>query len=341
MKGLFSVFSSLSLSGKCSLYLLIGLFFVSTFAEFVANEKPLFLSCTSGVYWPLFSLPSDSELGGFLPISADFQSPATQKYIQSECFAIHAPIAYSEQTIDRFLDQPPPTAPSKQHLLGTDDQGRDVLARTIYGTRTSLFFALSLTLISSILGTMVGFWQAYKGGLVDLVGQRIVEVWSSLPVLFILIIISSILVMNFWVLLLAMIVFEWTALVYLVRVEVLKVKNSDFVLTARAIGASDWHISTQHILPNSLIVITTLLPFLFSGNITALTALDFLGFGLPPGEASLGDLVNQAKNNIGAPWIGLSVITALALILISLVIFGHSLREALDNKLKSVHKLVQ
>ena len=212
MKSLLNTFSSLSLSGRCSLYLLLGLFVVSSAAEFVANEKPLFLSCTGGVHWPVFTVPADSELGGFLPIAADFQSPATKNFIATDCFSIQAPIPYSEGTIDRFLESPPPTAPSSNHLLGTDDQGRDVLARAIYGTRTSLFFALSLTLISSVLGVMVGFWQAYKGGLVDLVGQRIVEVWSSLPVLFILIILSSILVMNFWVLLLAMIVFEWTAL---------------------------------------------------------------------------------------------------------------------------------
>lgn len=315
-----------------SFLLFLILFILSLFAELLANDKPIFISYEQQWYWPGLKNYPETTFGGFFESPTDYSDPAIQDLILAKGYIIWAPIPYSYDTHIADLNNPAPTAPDSKNLLGTDDQARDVLARVIYGFRISVVFALLLGLSSSILGVMVGAVQGYYGGKIDLIGQRFIEVWSGLPALFLLIILSGIVKPNFWWLLGIMLLFSWTQLVDVVRAEFLRGRNLDYVRAAKALGVSDRLIMWRHILPNAMVATLTLMPFILAGAIGSLTALDFLGFGLPPGSPSLGELVAQAKANLHAPWLALSAFTVLALTLTLLVFIGEGVRDAFDPR---------
>lgn len=240
------------------------------------------------------------------------------------------PIRFNYRTINYDLPSPAPSPPTKENWLGTDDMGRDIVARLLYGFRISVVFGLILTILTSIVGVIVGALQGFYGGKVDLIGQRLLEVWSSVPTLFVLIIISSFVQPSFWILLGILLLFGWMALVGVVRAEFLRARNLDYVLAARALGVSNATLMFRHLLPNAMVATITFLPFIMAGSVTSLTALDFLGFGMPPGSPSLGEMVNQGKNNLHAPWIGLSVFIVLSVLLTLLVFIGEAVRDAFD-----------
>lgn len=315
-----------------SFLLFLILFILSLFAELLANDKPIFISYEQQWYWPGLKDYPETTFGGFFESPTDYSDPAIQDLILAKGYIIWAPVPYSYDTHIADLNNPAPTAPDSKNLLGTDDQARDVLARVIYGFRISVVFALLLGLSSSILGVMVGAVQGYYGGKIDLIGQRFIEVWSGLPALFLLIILSGIVKPNFWWLLGIMLLFSWTQLVDVVRAEFLRGRNLDYVRAAKALGVSDRLIMWRHILPNAMVATLTLMPFILAGAIGSLTALDFLGFGLPPGSPSLGELVAQAKANLHAPWLALSAFTVLALTLTLLVFIGEGVRDAFDPR---------
>ena len=252
--------------------------------------------------------------------------------IEAEGWVLWPPIPFRYDTIIRDLGRPAPSPPSARNWLGTDDQARDVCARLIYGFRISVLFGLVLTVLSSIVGVAAGLMQGFFGGWVDLAMQRFIEIWSGLPTLFLLIILSSIVVPNFWWLLVLMLLVSWTALVDLVRAETLRARNFDFVRAARALGAGNFVIMWRHVLPNALISTLTFMPFILIGSVTTLTALDFLGFGLPPGSASLGELLSQGKNNLTAPWLGISGFLAVSVMLSLLIFIGEAVRDAFDPR---------
>ena len=319
--------------GFYSLILFLILFFFSLFAEFVANDKPILVSYKDSLYVPvLFSYP-ETTFGGDFDTEADYRDPYVIELININGWMIWPPIPYSYHTHIADLPSPAPSPPTLNNWLGTDDQARDVLARVIYGFRISILFALALTIGSSIIGVLVGAVQGYYGGWVDLAGQRFLEIWSGLPALFLLIILASLVTPNVWWLLGIMLLFSWTSLVDLVRAEFLRGRNLDYVKAARALGVSDRTIMLRHILPNAVVATMTFMPFILTAGITTLTSLDFLGFGLPPGSPSLGELVAQGKANLSAPWLGLSAFVVLSLMLTLLVFIGEAVRDALDPRL--------
>jgi microcin C transport system permease protein len=318
--------------GYWSLWIFSVLFFVTLFADFVANDKPLLLRYEGAFYFPLFSAYPETTFGGFLETEAEYSDPEVQELIEAKGWMLWPLIPFSYDTICYELPTPAPSAPTANNWLGTDDQARDVVARLIYGFRISVLFGLALTLISSVIGIAAGAVQGYFGGRVDLFFQRFIEVWSSLPTLYLLIILASVVQPNFWWLLGLLLLFSWTELVRVVRAEFLRTRNFDYVRAARALGASDLSIMFNHILPNAMVATLTFLPFILSGAITSLTALDFLGFGLPPGSPSLGELLNQGKNNLSAPWLGLSGFFVLALMLSLLIFIGEAVRDAFDPR---------
>ena len=319
--------------GGYSLWLFICLLVLSLGAELVANDKPLLLGYQDQLYFPAFKRYTEREFGGQLPFQPDYRSQYVQQLIKDQGgWMLFAPIPFSADTPNYDLQQPTPSPPTAVNWLGTDDQGRDVLARVLYGTRISILFALALTVISTVIGIAAGALQGYHGGWVDLIGQRLLEVWSGLPVLYLLIILSGFVEPNFWWLLGIMALFSWLALVDVVRAEFLRGRNLEYVLAARALGLQDRWVILRHILPNAMNATLTYLPFILTGAITTLTALDFLGFGMPAGSASLGELVNQGKQNLQAPWLGFTAFFALALILSLLVFIGDALREAFDPR---------
>jgi microcin C transport system permease protein len=305
---------------------------VTLFAEFIANDEPLLLRYEGAFYFPVFVAYPETTFGGFLETKADYSDVEVQELIEAKGWIFWPLIPFSYDTICYDLPTPAPSAPTANNWLGTDDQARDVVARLIYGFRISVLFGLALTLISSMIGIAAGAVQGYFGGRVDLYFQRFIEVWSSLPTLYLLIILASIVQPNFWWLLGLLLLFSWTELVRVVRAEFLRTRNFDYVRAARALGASDLSIMFNHILPNAMVATLTFLPFILSGAITSLTALDFLGFGLPPGSASLGELLNQGKNNLSAPWLGLSGFFVLALMLSLLIFIGEAVRDAFDPR---------
>jgi microcin C transport system permease protein len=252
--------------------------------------------------------------------------------IESKGWILWPPIPFSYNTINYTLSQPAPSPPDRVNWLGTDDQGRDVLARVIYGFRISVLFGLTLTFLSSLIGIIAGAVQGYFGGLADLLMQRFIEIWGGMPVLFLLIIMASLVQPNFWWLLILMLLFSWMSLVHVVRAEFLRARNFDYVRAARALGANDVVIMFKHVLPNAMVATLTFMPFILNHSITTLTALDFLGFGLPPGSPSLGELLNQGKNNLQAPWLGLSAFCVLALMLTLLIFIGEAVRDAFDPR---------
>lgn len=318
--------------GFYSLIIFLVLFFISIFAEFIANDKPIVVNYKGGIYFPVVKEYRETTFGGVFETETDYRDPFIKKQISENGWAIWPIIEYSYRTINFGISEPAPTSPDSQNLLGTDDQGRDVLARLIYGFRISVLFGLALTILSSIIGVAAGAVQGYFGGVVDITFQRFIEVWSGLPVLYLLIIMASFVEPNFWWLLLIMLLFGWVTLVGVVRAEFLKGRNLEYVKAARALGVKEFVTIFRHILPNCLVSTVTFMPFILSASITTLTSLDFLGFGLPPGSASLGELLAQGKSNLQAPWLGITGFMVLAVMLSILVFIGEAVRDALDPR---------
>jgi len=318
--------------GWWSLWIFSIIFIASLFAEFIANDKPLVVSYKDQLYYPVFVDYPETQFGGDFETATAYRDPFVAELIEADGWMLWPPIRYSHDTINYDLQVPAPAPPSTENLLGTDDQGRDVLSRVIYGFRVSVLFGLALTLFSSIIGVTVGAVQGYVGGWVDLIGQRFMEIWSGLPMLYLLIIMASIVEPNFWWLLGLMLLFSWMSLVGVVRAEVLRARNLDYVKAAKALGVGRWTILRRHVLPNTMVATLTFIPFILNSSITTLTSLDFLGFGLPPGSASLGELLNQGKQNLQAPWLGISGFLVLAIMLSLLIFIGEAVRDAFDPR---------
>jgi microcin C transport system permease protein len=318
--------------GFWSLWIFLTLFVLSLFAEFIANDRPIVVSYAGHLYFPIFANYPETTFGGEFPTEADYRDPYVKKRIEAKGWMVWPLIPFSYNTINYSLPSPAPSPPSRVNWLGTDDQGRDVLARLIYGFRISTLFGLTLTILSSIIGIAAGAIQGYYGGLIDLSFQRFIELWSNIPTLFLLIILSSFVQPNFWWLLGIMLALSWMQLVDLVRAEFLRARNFDYVRAARALGVRNPVIMIRHVLPNAMVSTLTFMPFILNGSITTLTSLDFLGFGLPPGSPSLGELLLQGKNNITAPWLGLTGFFVLALLLSLLTFIGEAVRDAFDPR---------
>jgi microcin C transport system permease protein len=318
--------------GFWSLWIFLALFLVALFADFIANDKPLLIGYKGSLYAPVVTNYPETVFGGDFETEADYRDPYVVDLIEKDGWMVWPPIRYSYDTINYNLPTPAPSAPTYDNFIGTDDQGRDVLARVIYGFRISVLFGLALTIVSSLIGVFAGAMQGYYGGWVDLTAQRVIEIWSSLPSLYILIIFSALFVPGFWTLLLILLLFSWTSLVDVVRAEFLRARNFDYVRAARALGVSNFTIMRRHILPNAVVATLTMLPFVLTGSITALTSLDFLGLGLPPGSPSLGELLAQGKNNIQAPWLGITAFLSLAFMLTLLTFIGEAVRDAFDPR---------
>ena len=317
--------------GFWSLWIFLLLFITSLFAEFLANDRPLLVRYDGAFYLPVLRNYPETTFGGDFPSEADYRDPAVTKLINAKGWLVWPLIPFSYDTITS-APGPFPAPPSRIDWLGTDDQGRDVLARLIYGFRISVLFGLALTLFSSIVGVAAGAVQGYFGGLVDLGLQRFIEIWEGLPVLYLLIILATFVEPNFWWLLGLMLLFSWTSLVGVVRAEFLRARNFDYVRAARALGVSDPVIIWRHVLPNATVATITFMPFILNGSITTLTSLDFLGFGLPPGSASLGELLAQGKANLQAPWLGITAFLVLAVMLSLLIFIGEAVRDAFDPR---------
>ena len=318
--------------GFWSLWIFLGIFLISLFAEGVANDKPLLVIFEDRLYFPVIETVLESDYGGEFATEAEYRDDYVRELIENKGSIYWPLIRYSYDTINYNLPSPAPSFPTKENWIGTDDQGRDVVARLIYGFRISVIFGLVLTILSSIVGVAAGAVQGYFGGRIDILGQRFIEIWSGLPVLFLLIILSSFVEPNFWWLLLIMLLFSWMGLVGVVRAEFLRGRNLEYVRAARALGMSHIRIMSRHILPNAMVATMTFMPFILSGSITTLTALDFLGFGLPPGSPSLGELLAQGKANLHAPWLGISGFAVIALQLSLLVFIGEGVRDAFDPR---------
>ena len=320
--------------GWWSLHLFMVLFVLSLGAELIANDKPLAVGYQGELYFPVFKRYPETAFGGEFPIEADYRSPYVQELITEagDGWMLWPPIPYHYDTINYDLQVPAPAPPSEDNWLGADDQARDVMSRVIYGFRISVLFALTLTIFSSIIGVIAGAVQGFYGGRIDLFGQRFIEVWSGLPVLYLLIILASFVQPNFWWLLGIMLLFSWMALVDVVRAEFLRGRNLEYVRAARALGASNQVIMFRHILPNAMVATLTFFPFILTGGVITLTSLDFLGFGLPPGAPSLGELIAQGKSNLQAPWLGITAFVVLSLMLSLLVFIGEALRDAFDPR---------
>ena len=341
--------------GYYAFWIFLVLFFVSLFAELIANDRPIVASYKGELLFPIASEYPEEKFGGFLAIT-DFRDPFIQQEINANGWMIWPPIRYDYRSVNNALPHPAPSKPaflmsrkeackgyekgvddiqchwSNMNWLGTDDHGRDVIARLIYGFRISVLFGLVLTILSSIVGVVAGAVQGYFGGWTDLLFQRFIEVWTSIPTLYLLIILAAFIVPNFWILLGIMLLFSWTALVDVVRAEFLRGRNFEYVRAARALGQSDRKIMFKHLLPNAMVATLTFMPFITSGAITTLTSLDFLGFGLPPGSASLGELLKQGKENLQAPWLGFSGFFIVSLMLTLLVFTGEAVRDAFDPR---------
>lgn len=318
--------------GYWSLWIFAVLFALTLFAELIANDKPLLLSYQGSLYSPVFVTYPETTFGGVFETEADYRDPYVAELITEDGWMLWPPIRYSHDTINYDLEVPAPAPPSSENWLGTDDQARDVLARIIYGFRISVLFGLALTLASSVIGIIVGALQGYYGGWVDLAGQRFLEIWQSMPILFLIIILSSFVTPNFWWLLGIMLLFSWMALVDLVRAEFLRCRNLEYVKAARALGVSTPVIMFRHMLPNAMVATLTFMPFILNSSIVTLTSLDFIGFGMPPGSPSLGELLGQGKANLEAPWLGIAAFVSLSLLLTLLVFIGEAVRDAFDPR---------
>ena len=308
--------------GLWSLRIFLLMFLVTLCAEFIANDKPLILRYDGSLYAPVFFNYPETAFGGDFETEADYRDPYVKKLIEDKGWILWPPIKYSYNTINLDLTVSAPAPPSGENWLGTDDQGRDVLARLIYGFRISVLFGLSLTIFSSLIGIAAGAVQGYFGGWTDLLFQRFIEIWTSVPSLYLLIIIASVIEPGFWILLSILLLFSWVSLVGVVRAEFLRARNFEYVLAARALGVGTFTLMYRHLLPNAMVATLTFLPFLLNASITTLTSLDFLGFGLPPGSPSLGELLAQGKANLQAPWLGLTGFFTIAFMLSLLIFIG-------------------
>ncbi|MFY9290682.1 MAG: ABC transporter permease [Methylorubrum rhodinum] len=346
--------------GTWSAILFALLFVTSLFAEFIANDRPIVMQYKGEWLFPVLVDYPDEKFGGFLA-QTDYRAPETRREIESNGWVLWPPIPYSYNTFMSDLPTPSPSPPTwmltdeqcrpvaeragvkaegrelgcrdiEQHWLGTDNASRDVLARVIYGFRISVLFGLVLAGLSSVIGVIAGAVQGYFGGWTDLIFQRVIEIWSAIPTLYLIIIMSAFLVPSFFTLLAILTLFAWTALVGVVRAEFLRARNFEYVRAARALGLSNIRIMTRHLLPNAMVATLTFLPFILNGSITTLTSLDFLGFGLPPGSPSLGELLAQGKDNINAPWLGLTGFFVVAAMLSLLVFAGEAVRDAFDPR---------
>ena len=318
--------------GWYSFWIFLFLFLISIFANFISNDKPLLINYNNSYYFPILQEYSEKVFGGDFDTEADYRDPYVISLIENKGWIIMPLIPYTYNTIIRDLNMPAPSPPSKKNWLGTDDQARDVLARLIYGFRISILFGFTLTFFSMIIGVTAGAIQGYFGGKIDLFFQRFMEIWSAIPTLYVLIILASIVQPNFWWLLIILLIFSWMGYVGVIRAEFLRARNLDYVRAAKALGVSNITIIYRHLLPNATIATVTFLPFSLSASVTALSGLDFLGFGLPPGSASLGEMVNQGRNNLHAPWLGLTSFFTLGLMLGLLVFVGEAIRDALDPR---------
>ncbi len=319
--------------GYIALWLFSALFIVTLFAEFLANDKPLLIIYEGRMFTPVFVAYPETEFGGDFATHTDYRDPYVQELIEKRASLIIWPILrYSYNTINLNLDQPAPAPPSAENRLGTDDQGRDVLARLIYGFRISVLFGLTLTITSSVIGIFTGALQGYFGGWLDLGMQRFIEIWTSVPSLYLLIIVAAVIEPGFWILLGILLLFSWVSLVGVVRAEFLRGRNLEYVEAARALGVDNMTIMFRHLLPNAMVATLTFMPFILNASITTLTSLDFLGFGLPPGSPSLGELMAQGKANLQAPWLGLSGFFAIAIMLSLLIFIGEAVRDAFDPR---------
>ncbi len=318
--------------GFWSLWIFLGLFVLSLASELVANDRPLLVRYDGHVYVPVLRAYPETTFGGPFPTEAEYRDPVVEKLITAHGSILWPPVPYRYDTIDGALQGTAPAPPSAAHWLGTDDMGRDLVARLLYGFRISVLFGLVLTLLSSVIGVAAGAVQGYFGGLVDLFFQRFIEIWSGLPVLYLLIILASIVEPNFWWLLGLMLLFSWMSLVGVVRAEFLRARNFDYVRAARALGVRNVIIMVRHVLPNAMVATLTFLPFILNGSITTLTSLDFLGFGLPPGSPSLGEILAQGKANLQAPWLGITGFMVLAVMLSLLIFIGEAVRDAFDPR---------
>ena len=318
--------------GWYSFWIFSFLFIISIFANFIANDKPILVQYKNEFYYPIIQKYSETTFGGDFETEADYLDPYVKNLINEEGWLIWPIIPFSYDTIIRDLEKPAPAPPSFKNWLWTDDQARDVLARLIYGFRISILFGFTLTFFSMIIGVTAGAIQGYFGGKTDLFFQRFMEIWSAIPMLYVLIILASIVQPNFWWLLGILLLFSWMGYVGVVRAEFLRARNFDYVRAAKALGVSNFTIMMRHLLPNATVATITFLPFSLSASVTALSGLDFLGFGLPPGSASLGEMVNQGRNNLQAPWLGLTSFFTLGLMLGLLVFVGEAIRDALDPR---------
>ncbi|HMK40992.1 MAG TPA: ABC transporter permease [Methyloceanibacter sp.] len=342
--------------GYWSLWIFLVLFFISLFAEFIANDEPILVKYEGQYYWPIFKSYPETAFGGVFETEADYRDPAVKKMIKDAGgWTIWPPIRFSYNTQNKTPPMAFPVKPTwmltdedcklavengfhpcnadlEWNWLGTDDQGRDVIARVIYGFRLSVLFGLVLTLFSSLIGVAAGAVQGYFGGWTDLLFQRFIEIWTSIPQLYLLIIVAAVIEPNFWILLGILLAFSWVALVGVVRAEFLRARNFEYVTAARALGLSNIRIIFKHLLPNAMVATLTFMPFILNGSITTLTSLDFLGFGLPPGSPSLGELLAQGKDNLQAPWLGLTAFFVIALMLSLLIFVGEAVRDALDPR---------
>jgi len=341
--------------GYWSLWIFLVLFFLSMIAEFIANDRPIIASYKGEILFPVVVNYPEEMFGGFLAVT-DYRDPVIQDEIEANGWMIWPPIRYSYRTVNNEIPEAAPAKPSwlytkdvrcqryplgaedpnctigNWNWLGTDDQARDVMARVIYGFRISVLFGLILTAGSALLGVSAGAVQGYFGGLVDLVFQRFIEIWSSIPVLYLLLIVAAVLPPGFFILLGLMLLFSWVSFVGIVRAEFLRARNFEYVNAARALGVSNGTIMFRHLLPNAMVATLTFLPFILNGSITTLTSLDFLGFGLPPGSASLGELLRQGQRNLNAPWLGLSGFVVISLMLSLLIFVGEATRDAFDPR---------
>jgi microcin C transport system permease protein len=341
--------------GFWSLWIFLVLFVLSLFAEFLASDRPIVASYKGELLFPTFIDYPEEKFGGFLAVT-DYRAPFVQDEIEANGWMIWPPIRYSYQTINSEIPEPAPAHPSwmldketrckayaegvndknctiwNWNWLGTDDQARDVLARLVYGFRLSVLFGFALTIVSSFVGVTAGALQGYFGGRVDLFFQRFIEIWTSIPSLYLLLIISSVLVPGFWVLLGILLLFSWVALVGVVRAEFLRARNFEYVKAARALGVGNLTIMFRHLLPNAMVATLTFMPFILNGSITTLTSLDFLGLGMPPGSPSLGELLAQGKNNLQAPWLGITGFIVISLMLSLLIFVGEAVRDAFDPR---------
>jgi microcin C transport system permease protein len=318
--------------GFWSLWIFLALFGLTLASELVANDNPILVRYDGAFYAPFLKNYPETAFGGEFETEADYRDREVVALIEAKGWILWPPIRFSYRTVNLNLPVPAPAPPSAENWLGTDDQGRDVVARLLYGFRVSVLFGLTLTILSSIVGVIAGAVQGYYGGWVDLAFQRFIEVWDGLPQLYMLIILAAFVEPNFWWLLGLLLLFQWMGLVGVVRAEFLRARNFDYVRAARALGAGDAMIMYRHVLPNAMVATLTFMPFILSGSVVALTSLDFLGFGLPPGSASLGELLAQGKSNVNAPWLGLTAFFTLAILLSLLVFIGEAVRDAFDPR---------